>query len=184
VRRLLRPTLLSETVWDIDLDTLWQRGIRGLILDLDNTIVDWNDTWVRPEVRDWIANARRRGLRMCVASNALKGRRVARVAEALGLSAVVRAGKPFPRAFRRAMTALGTDVSSTCAIGDQVLTDMLGAHWLGLTSVLVRPLSPRESPHTRLIRLLERPLRRRWAAAQAAGKARSRDSAWRGKERA
>ena len=167
VRSLLRPSLLVDAVWDIDLDLLTRDGIRGLILDLDNTIVNWNDTWVRPEMRQWIEAARQRGLRACIASNSLGPGRVARVAKELGLSVVPRAGKPFPRAFRRAMAALGTQPATTCAIGDQVFTDMLGANWAGLTSILVQPLSKRESPHTRLIRLVERPLRRRWRAAQA-----------------
>lgn len=165
VRNVLRPVRLAEAVWEIDLDWLAGRGIRGLILDLDNTLVDWNGTRVRPQVRAWLEAARRRGMRLCVASNAMRGGRVARVARALALTAVPRAGKPFPVAFRRAMAALGTEARTTCAIGDQVFTDMLGANWLGMMTILVKPLSRRESPHTRLIRLVERPLRLRWARA-------------------
>lgn len=169
VRSMLRPTFLAEALWTIDLDWLASagraspRGIRGLILDLDNTLVDWNDTRVRPEVRRWIEAAHRKGMRLCLASNALRAARVSAVAEDLKLLLVARAGKPFPVAFRRAMAALGTDPATTCAIGDQVFTDMLGANWLGLMTILLTPLSRRESPHTRVIRLLERPLRRRWA---------------------
>ena len=163
VRNLLRPTRLAEAVWKISLDWLSSRGIRGLILDLDNTLVDWNDTRVRPEVRAWLEEARGKGFALCVASNALGGGRVGRVARELGLEVVVHAGKPFPVAFRRAMASLGTTANTTCAIGDQLFTDMLGANWLGIATVLVEPLSSRESPHTRLIRVIERPMRRRWA---------------------
>lgn len=166
MRSLLRPERLVDAVWDIDLDWLTDRGIRGLILDLDNTLVDWNDTRVRPEVRAWLKQASERGLGLCLASNAIRGGRVGRLARELGLEAVAHAGKPFPVAFRRAMAALATDAASTCAVGDQVFTDMLGANWLGIATILVKPLSPRESPHTRLIRLIERPLRRRWARAE------------------
>jgi hypothetical protein len=163
LRNLFRPTLLADKIWEIVLEDLTGRGIRGLILDLDNTLVDWNESFLRPEVEVWLAKARAVGMRLCLASNAVRGGRVARVAEELGLPAVIRAGKPFPVAFRKAMAALKTEPASTCAIGDQVFTDMLGANWLGLTTVLVKPLSPKESPHTRVIRLIERPLRRRWA---------------------
>ncbi len=169
MRSLLRPTRLVEAVWKIDLDWLAGRGIRGLIVDLDNTLVDWNDTRVRPEVRAWLERARGRGLAICVASNAIRGGRVGRLARELGLKAVVHAGKPFPAAFRRAMAALGTEANSSCAIGDQLFTDMLGANWLGMTTILVEPLSRRESPHTRLIRLLERAMRRRWARGERRG---------------
>jgi len=165
-RRWLRPSQLAEKVWQIDLGRLWEQGVRGLILDLDNTLVPWNQEEVAPEVAAWVEAATARGLRACVVSNALRGARVQRVAERLGLAWVVRAGKPLPRAFRRGLKVLGTAPRQTCAIGDQVFTDMLGANWLGLVTVLVAPLSAVESPHTRLIRRVERPLRRRWRREQ------------------
>ncbi len=167
MRSLLRPTLLVQAVWEIDAEALWGGGVRGLILDLDNTLVDWNQERVRPQVRAWLGAVRRRGMVLCLVSNALRGRRVLRMARAMGMSAVKLAGKPFPVAYRRAMAAMGTDARSTCAIGDQVFTDILGANWLGIKTVLVEPLARRESPHTRMIRLVERPLRRRWARLQA-----------------
>ena len=157
------PTFLAESLWSVDADTLLRIGIKGVILDLDNTIVDWNESWLRPEVRAWVAAAKERGLRFCLVSNALRGERVMRVAAELGIGAVLRAGKPLPRAFRKGMEALGTDPRSTCVIGDQVFTDIVGASRLGLVTILVPPLGPREAPHTRLIRLIERPLRTKWA---------------------
>jgi len=160
---LLRPTLLAQAIWRINLDGLWDRGIRGVILDLDNTIAYWRDHEVVPEAQAWIAAARRRGLNLCLASNAVGTRRVKQVAEELGVAAVVRAGKPLPKAFHRAMAVMGTGPENTCVVGDQVFTDIAGANWLGLTTILVEPLSAREPPHTWLIRLIERPLRRRWA---------------------
>ena len=162
MRGLTRPTVMAERIWEVDLEALWERGVRGLLLDLDNTLVDWNAKEIRPPVRAWVEAAKQRGLRLCLVSNALYGRRVKRVAKELGIACVVRAGKPLPRAFRRGMALLDTDATCTCAIGDQVFTDLVGANWLGLATVLLTPLTPKESPHTRLIRLLERPLRRRW----------------------
>lgn len=162
----LRPTVLAERVWEVDLASLWARGVRGLILDLDNTLVDWNAQELRPQVREWVEEAKRQGFRVCLVSNAFFGKRVRRVAGELGIESVVRAGKPFPGAFRKGMALLGTEAASTCAVGDQVFTDLLGANRLGLVTVLLTPLSPRESLHTRLIRLVERPLRNRWREKQ------------------
>ena len=183
MRSLLRPTLLADAVWSIDLDALVRRGIQGLILDLDNTLVDWNQSWVRPQVRAWIEAAQERGLRVCLLSNALRGARVARVARELGVAAVVRAGKPLARAFRRGLAVLGTEPASTCAVGDQVFTDMVGANRLGLTTVLVRPFTPREPFHTRLVRLIEGPLRRRWAEEAASGRGAPRGGSGKGGKR-
>jgi HAD superfamily phosphatase (TIGR01668 family) len=166
MRAWLTPSFLAGAIWEIDLDALRQSGIRGIILDLDNTLVDWNATYVRPEVRRWLDAARERGMKLCLVSNSVRGGRVRRMGRELEVSVVTRACKPLPVAFRRAMQAMDTTPDSTCAIGDQVFTDMLGANRLGLTTILVTPLSRRESPHTRLIRLLEAPLRRRWAWRQ------------------
>ncbi len=161
------PSQLVGAVWEINLEKLWSEGIRGLILDLDNTLTDWNESYLRPEVRAWIASAQSFGFKLCLVSNAFRGTRVKKVAEELGLQVVIWACKPFPVAFRRAMRAMGTEVKTTCAIGDQVFTDMLGANWLGLRTILVTPLNLRESPHTQLIRKLEKPLRTRWKRLQA-----------------
>ena len=174
---MLRPTLLAEAIWCLDLSSLHRSGIRGIILDLDNTIANWNETQVHPKARAWIVEARRLGMRLCLASNSVRAGRVLKVARSLEVPALTRAGKPFARAFRRAMAELGTEPHSTCAVGDQVFTDILGANRMGMTTVLVSPLSPRESPHTRLIRLLERPLRRRWQALQEQEKAAGSGSA-------
>ncbi len=162
MRRWLRPTQVVKGVTAIDVEALWEQGVRGLILDLDNTLVPWNGEELAPEIRAWVEAAQGRGMRICIVSNALRGGRVKRVAEALGVGCVTRAGKPFARAFRRGLQLLGTSPEETCAIGDQVFTDMLGANRLGMVTVLVTPLSPVESPHTRLVRRVERPLRRRW----------------------
>lgn len=168
MRSLLAPSLLVGAVWEVDLEALRGEGITGLILDLDNTLVDWNETYVRPEVRRWLDSAREKGMQSSLVSNAVRGRRVKALAGQLGMAPIILACKPLPRAFRRAMRVMGTDVGSTCAIGDQVFTDMLGANWLGLKTILVRPLSQHESPHTRIIRLIEAPMRRRWARSGAA----------------
>ena len=162
MRPWLRPTQLAARVWEIDLQALSRRGVRAAILDLDNTLVDWNRSEVRPQVRDWLETARQRGFGLCLVSNAVRGKRVRMVCQELGLPAVIRAGKPLARAFRRGLAVLGTRAEETCAIGDQVFTDILGANRLGLVTILLEPLNPRESPHTRLLRLVERPLRRRW----------------------
>ncbi len=159
----LEPTLLAKAVWEIDLDDLRSRGVKGIILDLDNTIAYWNEREVLPQAREWIARARERGLALYLVSNAFRGSRVRAVAGELGIGCVRRAGKPFGAGYRRAMKEMKISPAETCVIGDQVFTDILGGNRLGLTTILVEPLAARESPHTRLIRLIERPLRRRWA---------------------
>jgi hypothetical protein len=153
---------MVDAIWDLDLEQLQRRGVRGLILDLDNTLVNWNGSELRPGVAAWLAEAGRRRLRCCIVTNAGETERLRSIAGAAGASHLAKAGKPFPRAYRRAMRKLGTGPDSTAAIGDQVFTDILGANLLGLDTILVEPFSPREFIGTRFVRLVERPLRKGW----------------------
>src|SRR4030042_6724589 len=72
---LAAPCILVRAVWEIDLDTLCEDGVRGLILDLDNTLVNWNDSHVCPAVRGWVDAAHEKGMGMCLVSNSAGGRR-------------------------------------------------------------------------------------------------------------
>lgn len=160
---MLRPRLYLPSIYDIDLPALARRGIGGLILDLDNTLVKWNEPGLTPDLRAWIARARRQRLELCIVSNNL-GPRVDAFTRASGVSSIARAAKPRTKAFRIAMRRMGTDADSTAVVGDQVFTDILGGNRLHLFTILVRPLDPREFWTTRAIRRVER-----WLVSSGAG---------------
>ena len=157
--RWLRPSTQVPTIYDIDLGALRARGIRGVILDLDNTIVPWGAHEVGPRLPTWIAAARAADLQLCIVSNNM-GSRVTSIANQLGLPVVTWALKPRRRAIRRALVVMGTTPDATALVGDQLLTDILGGNRLGLHTILVRPQSDREFVLTRLARSLERLLLR------------------------
>lgn len=152
---LLCPDLYLKSVWDLPEDDLKARGIRGLIFDIDNTVLNWNVREVTPETHTLFARLRERGYRCCLVSNN-KRDRVEAVARVLGVPAISKAGKPRRRAFRQALAVLGTRQEETAVIGDQLFTDILGGNRLGLYTVLVVPLSQREFIGTRLVRTVER----------------------------
>jgi HAD superfamily phosphatase (TIGR01668 family) len=155
VGRWLRPDLEAESLYAIDPAALRARGIAGVILDLDNTIVPWG-AWEAPAAfGPWIAAARAADLRLCIVSNN-SGPRVAHLAAVLDLPAVTSAWKPRRRALRRALGLMGTPAAATALIGDQRFTDVLGGNRLGLHTILVPPQTRREFPLTYLTRLLER----------------------------
>jgi len=151
----LRPAVQVPTVYDIDLRALRERGIRGIILDLDNTIVPWGAREPGPDLPGWIASARRADLHLCIVSNNI-GSRVIGLATSLGVPLVTGALKPRRKALRRALSVMGTTPDATALVGDQLFTDILGGNRLGLHTILVRPQSRREFPLTHLARLLER----------------------------
>lgn len=155
LRRWLAPTSYVDSIYDIDVEGLVARGIRGVILDLDNTLVPWGGSQVAPELLTWVERARSAGLRLCIVTNN-RGPRVARLAGALGVPAVTSAQKPRRAALRRALAVMGVGPEETALVGDQVFTDILGGNRLALYTILVRPQSPREFFLTRVVRVLER----------------------------
>jgi HAD superfamily phosphatase (TIGR01668 family) len=165
VLRWLRPSSEVEAVYDIDPLALRALGIKGLILDLDNTIVPWGVRTVSPQLPRWIAAARDANLRLCIVSNNM-GSRVTGIAAALGLPLVWGALKPRRRALRRALALMGTTPEATALVGDQLFTDILGGNRLGLHTILVRPQGGREFVGTRLVRVAERLLRARRPAGR------------------
>lgn len=150
----LCPDEAHSRLVDIDLDGLLQKGIRALILDLDNTLVKWHEAEVPAEVDHWVDQAKARGFRLCIASNALP-ERVKLIAGRLGIPYVSGALKPRRTPFRKALMRMDVVSQETAVVGDQIFTDVLGGNRLGLYTILTRPLSRKEFPTTRMLRGLE-----------------------------
>ncbi len=155
---LFRPTCQAKSLDLIPVQKLVRDGIKGLIIDLDNTMTPWNDVEVGPKVAEWFSKLQKAGIKACVVSNNKRRQRVAVVAESLGIPFVFRATKPRRRAFRAGMAILGTGLHDTAVIGDQLFTDILGGNRLGLYTILVSPMSEREFIGTRFLRRMEKGL--------------------------
>lgn len=153
--RLLTPDAVSESLFAVDLDDLAARGIRGLIVDLDNTLIAYGSKTPTEEARQWVQKALDKGFKICLTSNARSGR-VRFFARAFNIPGIANAAKPMRRAFRRAMRMMGTKPSETAVIGDQVFTDVLGGNRMNVHTILVNPLSTTELGATRVMRRLER----------------------------
>jgi HAD superfamily phosphatase (TIGR01668 family) len=138
-------------------------GIKAVLLDLDNTLVEWNNPEPTVELKQWLAAVRARGMQPCLVSNN-RGARVSEFAAKVGLPYVSRAVKPRRKGFREAMAKLGVTPAQTAVVGDQLFTDILGGNRSGAYTILVQPLHPRELLWTRMMRRFERPLLRRWHA--------------------
>ncbi|MDQ7819448.1 MAG: YqeG family HAD IIIA-type phosphatase [Armatimonadota bacterium] len=157
--RWVTPSRTAASVLDLSPQDLRAGGVRGLILDLDNTVVPWGSAAPSADVVRWVSAVRAAGLAVCIVSNSFTSR-ARRVGEILGVPVVSWAAKPAPWAFRRALRVLGTAPAQTALVGDQLFTDILGGNLLGLRTILVEPLSPREFVTTRWVRRLEAAVRR------------------------
>jgi hypothetical protein len=141
----------------VSLDDLAARGMRGIIVDLDNTLVGYGQEAMAPVDAAWIASARARGFAVCLVSNNFTGR-VERIGRELGVPVVPSALKPLPRGFLRALRVLATPKHATVVVGDQLFTDVLGAKLVGLHAILTEPLVAKDWHGTRILRFLERVL--------------------------
>ena len=153
---LCRPDLAPARAWALDPETLVRLGVRGVLLDLDNTLIPYGyEGPVPKEVADWLAALRQAGIAAALVTNAHPARS-RRWGRKLGLPTLVFAGKPLPFAIYWAARVLGVPKEELLLVGDQVFTDLLGGKLAGVRTALVPPLSPKELPHTRWLRRLER----------------------------
>ncbi len=154
---ILKPNEYLESVSQIDLKKLYQSNIKCLLLDMDNTLRP-RDTGVVPnEVLEWINKAKLMGFRLCIVSNNWHID-VIDDASTLGLLAVNKALKPLPFAYMSALKKCDCKRSEAVVIGDQLLTDILGASLYGLKSILVIPQCKKDIQITSLVRKLENKL--------------------------
>ncbi|MFW6238335.1 MAG: YqeG family HAD IIIA-type phosphatase [Halanaerobiales bacterium] len=156
MRELFRPDYYFTEVPEITPDFLHKLGIKGIICDIDNTIVAWNNDQLADSYCEWFAVLQEEGLEMCLISNGLNSR-VEHFSRELQIPAVGQAVKPLSRAYREAEEKL--DVKGEIAvIGDQIFTDILGGNRVGFITILVDPLDKKEFFITRFMRLFEKPL--------------------------
>ncbi len=145
------PHRYAHSVLEVLPEDLSARGIEGVILDLDNTLVKWAREDLTEGILAWIAALRGANIKFCLLSNSVLSRRVERVASVFGCPNIRKAQKPRPDGFHRAMKAMGTTPATTAIIGDQMFTDILGGNRVGLYTIMVKPMAKGEFVYTRLV---------------------------------
>jgi len=151
----LMPNEFVDSIHHIDIAELKQRNIRGVITDLDNTLVEWHRPHATPEVEAWFLRLREEGIQVTVVSNNNE-ERVYRFCEPLGVKFIPAAKKPTGQAFIRAVQEMQLQIEETVVVGDQLFTDILGGNLLGFHTILVVPVANTDGFFTRFNRQLER----------------------------
>ena len=152
--KMMIPNYYAKSVYSIDYQELYQRGIVNLIFDIDNTILPVNDIKVDEKLVKLFIDLIADGFNICIVSNN-SVERVNPVAEKLKVISLSNADKPKKEAFDKALKLLESDISSTAMIGDQMLTDIKGANEYGLCSILVDPLLNKYDFKTGTSRILQ-----------------------------
>lgn len=149
------PALMADRIQQISLDTLRKNRIKGLILDIDNTLVPPNMQEADDNAVEWIEKVKKAGFKVCIVSNASK-KRVIKFNERLLLPAIHRASKPGTRAFKKAARLMELKPDEASVIGDQIFTDVYGGNRAGMYTVLVKPIDRNEYFWIRFKRLAEK----------------------------
>ncbi len=153
---LFFPDKETESAYRIPYEKLYASGIRGVIFDIDNTLVP-PDAPADERSRELFRRLKDIGLKTCLVSNN-REKRIRPFADELGTPFVARALKPRKRGYRKAMELMGTEPGTTVSVGDQIYTDIWGANRLGMHSILVKPMTLKEEPQIVLKRIIERPI--------------------------
>ncbi|MCX8131648.1 MAG: YqeG family HAD IIIA-type phosphatase [Clostridia bacterium] len=153
----LYPDLIVDRIQDIELETLIKKNIKGLILDIDNTLVPQHMKEADENAVRWIEKVRKAGFKTCIVSNASE-KRVIKFNERLKVFAIHRASKPGTKAFMRAARLMDIKISEAAVIGDQIFTDVYGGNKAGAFTVLVKPIDKKEFVFVRFKRIFEKPV--------------------------
>ncbi|MEM9805420.1 MAG: YqeG family HAD IIIA-type phosphatase [Cyanobacteria bacterium P01_D01_bin.56] len=138
--QLLQPDLaLGGSVLELTPDLIAQHHLKGLILDVDETLVPFKQSQPFEEVRQWLQQVQTLATVVLVSNN-LSHSRISRIADTLGVPFYTGAGKPSRRKLRQAVTLMQLPNHEIAMVGDRLFTDVLGGNRLGLFTVLVEPM--------------------------------------------
>lgn len=151
---ILFPGEYLDSTYSIDFDKLYKEGYRGIIFDVDNTLVPHGAPADERAIA-LFAHLKELGFSCMLLSNN-KELRVKKFNDAIHVNYIYKAKKPLPKNYKRAMHKMGTNKENTIFIGDQIFTDVLGGNLAGLRTILVKPIHPKEEIQIILKRIPEK----------------------------
>lgn len=152
--KIFYPKECADSTYQIDFKSLYVRGYRGVLFDIDNTLVPHGSPADERAV-ELFAELRKMGFHTCLISNN-KEPRVKPFAEAVDSPYIYDAHKPSGKNYQKAMQIMGTDITNSLFVGDQLFTDVFGANRADMYTILVRPIHPKEEIQIVLKRYLEK----------------------------
>ena len=150
------PEYTFEKVEDIPYELLNKLGIKLILMDMDNTLIDSKGNFSK-ELRKWIKNIKAKGIKLYIVSNSISEKTVKAVSKALGVKYFYKASKPSRKGFRKVCDNFPEiNKSEILMIGDQLFTDVWGGNRFNIRTILVRRLNKREIFISRIKRPFER----------------------------
>ncbi len=148
------PKRLAESSYTIDYEKLYREGYRGILFDIDNTLVEHGADASKRAI-ELFTRLKGIGFQTCLISNN-SDERVRRFNQNINTNYIHKANKPFVKSYFKAVKIMGTRIDNTVFVGDQLFTDVYGANRIGMMTYLVNPIHPKEEIQIVLKRKLER----------------------------
>ncbi len=164
----LYPVRYYDKKEDIPFQLYYDKGYRGVMFDIDNTLVPHNCP-IDDKTKEFIDSLKAIGFSICLISNNSE-ERVKLFAEPLGVSYTYKAWKPSRKGYEEGMKTIGTDVNNTLFVGDQIYTDIWGANRANVYSILLDPINPKEEIQIILKRIPEKYIKWRYRKMKQLGK--------------
>ena len=134
------PKYYCDRITDIKVDFLKENNIKGLILDVDNTLLDTRLNMVEG-LEEWHDEIVKAGIKTMIVSNSNKKEKLDSISGKLNVEYIRLATKPLKRGFIKAQKMLNIPFENIAAIGDQIFTDVIGANRCNIFSILVKPIN-------------------------------------------
>ena len=150
---ILYPKIYLNNVKEITLEYLNKNNIKGLILDVDNTLIDYDEQMLEG-TEEWCNNLKQNGIKFCIVSNSNRTKKVRNVAQKLNIHYINLAFKPSKKGLLKAKKILNIENKNIAVVGDQIFTDVIGANRCKMHSILVKPIKEKDI----FITLIKRPL--------------------------
>ena len=149
------PDIYQKSIYAINYDALYNRGIKCLLFDLDNTIAPVTIKKPNKKVKELFDDLKTKGFKVVIFSNSPKTR-VKPFKDELDVDCCAMAMKPSKRKYMKLLDEYKLNVASVASIGDQLLTDIKGGNNVGITTILVNPIGTKENKTTRINRHFEK----------------------------
>lgn len=151
---IIYPKLYCKKVTEISIDYLKSNNIKALMLDVDNTLLDF-DLNILDGLESWYQELKKENIKCIIVSNSNKINKVKMISELLEIPYVMFATKPLKRGFKKAQKVLNVNFENIGVVGDQIFTDIIGANRLKMFPILVEPIAKKDLWMTKIKRPLE-----------------------------
>ena len=162
---LIYPNKYIKRVEEITIEMLQKNKIKALILDIDNTLIDYEEN-MEESVKQWAKDLKGQGTKLIILSNTNKKSKVEKVAKTLEIPYIYFAKKPLKSGFKKAKEQLKENEEHIAVVGDQIFTDIIGGNRCKMFTILVEPIKEKDFWYTAWKRPIENKIKNNFIQKQ------------------